>query len=384
MEFDHASGRRSARALLCDSEGRRDIKSMNRVELVAWMMEHCGATEGQALGTYKSLWQRGSRTFEELHNVAAPLRKTLAKRAYISFLEPELVLRSSDGTTKFLWKLEDGLSMESVLIPDGDRLTLCMSSQVGCSMACTFCLTGDLGLKRHLKASEIANQALQVGRQLPEGVRITNLVLMGMGEPLHNLDRLVRALEICLDDQAMNFSHRKVTVSTVGLVPRMGELAARLPVNLAVSLNASSEAQRMQIMPITRRYGLDELLEECRRFPLPTGKRITFEYVMLGGFNDTVEDAERLVGLLDGIPSKVNLIPYNENPQRTLKRPTDEAVKAFQHTLVQRHLNATVRVSRGRDISAACGQLGKAAQQAADRGWLNQARDIAGLAPSVT
>ena len=383
---DARIGKRGSKVerLRFDDRGRVDIRCFDRAGVEAFVSERCdcGADRGRAV--YQWLWQKGATRFDQMDGVHRRIQRRLDEVAYISELATDMVLRSKDGTVKYLWALEDGHTIESVLIPDGHRLTLCVSSQVGCAMACTFCLTGDLGLKRHLKASEIANQALQVGRQLPEGVRITNLVLMGMGEPLHNLDRLVRAIEICLDDQAMNFSHRKVTVSTVGLVPRMGELAARLPVNLAVSLNASSEAQRREIMPITRRYGLDQLLEECRRFPLPTGKRITFEYVMLGGFNDTVEDAERLVGLLDGIPSKVNLIPYNENPQRTLKRPTDEAVKAFQHTLVQRHLNATVRVSRGRDISAACGQLGKAAQQAADRGWLNQARDIAGLAPSVT
>ncbi|TNE84429.1 MAG: 23S rRNA (adenine(2503)-C(2))-methyltransferase RlmN [Deltaproteobacteria bacterium] len=379
MELDRARPRRSVRQLLHDEQGRIDIKSMSRDDAIAWMMEEVGATEGQALRTYKAIWQKGARNFEEIDQVAGPLRKKLAQKAYISFLAPNLVLRSSDGTVKYLWTLEDGEQIESVLIPDGDRLTLCISSQVGCAMACTFCLTGDLGLKRQLKPSEIANQPLQVGRQLPEGVRITNLVLMGMGEPLHNLDNLTRALDVCLDDEALNFSHRKITVSTVGLVPKMGELAARLPVNLAVSLNASSHEQRAQIMPITGRYSLDELLQACRDFPLPSGKMITFEYVMLRDFNDSLEDAERLVGLLEGIRAKVNLIPYNENPDRTLRRPTDEAVDAFQDYLVKRHLNATVRVSRGRDISAACGQLGKAAQQAVDEGWLQTARAIAGM-----
>jgi 23S rRNA (adenine2503-C2)-methyltransferase len=255
-----------------------------------------------------------------------------------------------------------------VLIPDEDRLTLCMSSQVGCAMACTFCLTGDMGLVRHLKVSEIANQPLQVQATLPEGQRITNLVLMGMGEPLHNLEALLPALRVCLDDHGLNFSHRRVTVSTVGLVSRMAELAAALPVNLAVSLNATTEAQRRQIMPITRRHSVQELLDACRAFPLPTGKRITFEYVMLAGFNDTLADAARLHVLLQGIPAKVNLIPYNENPDRDLRRPTDATVKAFQHHLVSRGTSCSVRTTRGIDISAACGQLGKAGASAAAGG----------------
>jgi 23S rRNA (adenine2503-C2)-methyltransferase len=379
MELDCARPRRSVRQLLHDEQGRVDLKAMSREAATAWMVREVGASPGQALQVYKGIWQHGARTFDEVPNVAREVRERLARKAYISFLEPNMVLRSDDGTVKYLWALEDGEQVESVLIPDGDRLTLCISSQVGCAMACTFCLTGDLGLKRQLKASEIANQPLQVGRQLPEGVRITNLVLMGMGEPLHNLENLVKALEVCLDDDGLNFSHRKVTVSTVGLVPKMGELAARLPVNLAVSLNASSHQQRQQIMPITGRYSLDELLQACRDFPLPSGKRITFEYVMLRDFNDSLEDADRLVELLRGIRAKVNLIPYNENPDRDLRRPTDEAVEAFQDRLIKRHLNATVRVSRGRDISAACGQLGKAARQAVDEGWLATARAIAGM-----
>lgn len=233
-------------------------------------------------------------------------------------------------------------------------------------MACTFCLTGDLGLIRHLTVAEIALQPMQVQATLPEGRRITNLVLMGMGEPLHNLANLVPALSVCLDDHALNFSHRRITVSTVGLVPKMAELAAALPVNLAVSLNSTTEEQRRRIMPITRRHSMAELLDACRAFPLPSGKRITFEYVMFRGFNDSPADAERLLDLLRGIPSKVNLIPYNENPDRpALKRPTDEEVKAFQHALVSRGLSTSIRTTRGIDISAACGQLGKARQQLA-------------------
>jgi 23S rRNA (adenine2503-C2)-methyltransferase len=196
---------------------------------------------------------------------------------------------------------------------------------------------------------------------LAEGQRITNVVMMGMGEPLHNYDNLVPALKTYLDEDALGFSHRKITVSTVGLVPAMQKLSAELPVNLAVSLNASTEEQRRQVMPITRKYSMHALLDACRDLPVPQHKRITFEYVMMAGFNDSMEDAARLVKLLHGIRSKVNLIPYNENPGRPdIKRPPEPRVKAFQHYLVTRGVQASVRTTRGIDISAACGQLGKA------------------------
>lgn len=372
-------GRTRRMPLSTDEAGRVDLKCFTRDELVAFVVEH-GGTEGQATRLFQAIWQKGIRNLTEAPYVSRQLTKRLEEVAYLSVLEPVVVLSSDDGTKKFLWKLEDGRSIESVLIPDGDRLTLCMSSQVGCGMACTFCLTGDMGLVRHLKPSEIASQPLQVGRLLPEGTRITNLVLMGMGEPLHNLPNLLPALEITLDDHALNFSHRKITVSTVGLVNKLRELADELPVNLAVSLNASTDEQRSETMPVNKRWDIAELLQACREIPLPAGKRISFEYVMQGGFNDSLEDAQRLLDLLDDVPAKVNLIPYNENPDRDIKRPSDEAVKAFQHYMVSRGMHTTVRQSRGRDISAACGQLGKAWQQAMDRGILERARQDAGFA----
>ena len=349
-----------------DEQGRVDLKCLAPEELETFVFDVLGERAFRAKQIYKWIWQRGVSDFDEMSNISKPVRQKLKETAFISFLETDTILRSADGTVKYVWKLGDGRTIESVLIPDGDRLTLCMSTQVGCAMACTFCLTGDLGLIRQLNPSEIANQPLQVARDIPEDKRITNLVLMGMGEPLHNLDNLTVALNIALDDDALNYSHRKITVSTVGLVPKMGELAARLPVNLAVSLNATTEEQRRQIMPVTRKYSLEELLQACRDFPLPRGKRITFEYVMFDGFNDTLEDARRLYNLLKGIKAKVNLIPYNQNPERDLEPPPPEVVKSFQHFLVSRGMSCTVRVTRGRDISAACGQLGKARQQITD------------------
>jgi 23S rRNA (adenine2503-C2)-methyltransferase len=353
-----------------DERGRRDLRAMDRDTLSSWLADSLKddlaepVDEGMGTRLFKQLWQRGHDDLPSMRFVRKDARAALAPRAFASRLQTDTVLQSADGTTKFLWRLRDGLTCESVLIPDEDRLTLCMSTQVGCAMACTFCLTGDLGLIRHLTTAEIALQPMQVQATLPPGVRITNLVLMGMGEPLHNLPNLIPALRICLDDHGLGFSHRRVTVSTVGLVPKLAELAAALPVNLAVSLNATTEEQRRAIMPITRKHSMAELLDACRTFPLPSGKRITFEYVMFAGFNDALEDAARLLELLRGIPAKVNLIPYNENPDRPLlKRPSDEVVKGFQDFLVRRGLSTSIRTTRGRDISAACGQLGKTRMQ---------------------
>lgn len=348
------------------ADGRVDIKSLDRQGLEAWMAES-GEKPFRALQLYKWLWQRGVSDFEAMTNVSRDARAALAERASITWLETASVQHSRDGTKKFLWRTHDGHFIESVLIPDpdhpgGPRLTLCVSSQVGCAMACSFCLTGDLGLKRHLSPSEIANQPLQVSQTLAPGERITNLVFMGMGEPLHNYDNLMVALRNLLDGEGQNYSHRKITVSTVGLVPAMRRLASELPVNIAVSMNATTEEQRRHVMPLTRKYSLEELMQTCREIPLPAGKRITFEYVMMAGFNDSLDDARRLMRLLNGIKAKVNLIPYNENPQRDIRRPSPETVKAFQHHLVSRGLHCSVRTTRGIDISAACGQLGKAAE----------------------
>lgn len=348
------------------ADGRVDLKSLDRAGLEAWMVAR-GEKPFRALQLYKWLWQRGVTDFDAMTNISREARLAFAEHAAITELETASVLHSSDGTKKFLWRTFDGHFIESVLIPDldhpgGPRLTLCVSSQVGCAMACSFCLTGDLGLKRHLTPAEIATQPLQVSRTLEPGQRITNLVFMGMGEPLHNYDNLIIALKNLMDDEGQNYSHRKITISTVGLVPAMRRLADELPVNIAVSMNATTEAQRRHVMPLTRKYSLEELMQTCRELPLPPGKRITFEYVMMAGFNDSLEDARRLMRLLNGIRAKVNLIPYNENPQRDIRRPSAETVKAFQHHLVSRGMQCSVRTTRGIDISAACGQLGKAAE----------------------
>lgn len=343
---------------------RVDLKAFDRAGLEAWFVEQ-GEKRFRGHQAFKWLWQRGVGDFSDMSNIPKTTRAWLNENALISWLDSAGMQESKDGTRKYLWKCHDGSFIESVYIPDEDhpgkpRRTLCISSQVGCAMACTFCLTGDLGLKRNLSPSEIVNQVLQVAQDLGPERPITNIVMMGMGEPLHNLDQIIISLRSMLDEDGLNLSHRKITVSTVGLVPAMKKLASASPVNIAVSLNASSEEQRREVMPITSKYSLNELMRTCRELPLPRAKRITFEYVMMAGFNDSLEDAARLIKLMKGVKSKINLIPYNENPQRDIKRPNRKQVEAFQEYLVSRGVHCSVRATRGRDISAACGQLGKA------------------------
>ncbi|MEC8423548.1 MAG: 23S rRNA (adenine(2503)-C(2))-methyltransferase RlmN, partial [Myxococcota bacterium] len=277
--------------------GRIDARAIDRAAL-SWLAEPLGRPGHHASKVFKALWQADSRDLMEVEGISKPARRWLAERLHLPRLASAGRFPSSDGTIKYLWRLHDGHTLESVLSPDEDRpgpnpprYTLCVSTQVGCAMACSFCLTGDLGLKRNLTAGEIARQPLQVQADMPEGRRITNIVLMGMGEPLHNYDNLTTALRIWLDDEGLNLSHRRITVSTVGLVPRLVRLADELPVNIAISLNATTEDQRRQVMPITSKYSLQELMDACRSLPLHGKKRITFEYVMMAGFNASLEDA---------------------------------------------------------------------------------------------
>ncbi len=356
-----------------ESGKQNESWSLTLDELTEWMRDQ-GKAESRALQVYKALWQRAETDFGSIQTISKPVRQHLADHSHITWLEQSARLESEDGSRKYLWRCTDGSTNESVLIPDearpglsSPRRTLCVSTQVGCAMACSFCLTGDLGLKRNLTPAEIANQPLQVQRDLGPDQPITNIVLMGMGEPLHNYANLVIALKNMLHVNGQDFSHRRITVSTVGLVPALRRLASELPVNIAISLNATTEEQRRQVMPITKRYSMTELMQVCRELPLPSGKRITFEYVMMDGFNSEMADAERLVDLMSDVPAKVNLIPYNENPNRDIQRPSDQRVKDFQHHLVSNGVNCSVRVTRGRDISAACGQLGKATERMASR-----------------
>lgn len=305
------------------------------------------------------VYKHHARSFSGMSNIAAAERERLASLFTIPALCVLRSERSSDGTRKLLFGLEDGHAVESVLIPDEDRLTLCISSQIGCQQACRFCLTGQGGFVRDLRAWEIVDQVLEAARLvLPEGGAVTNIVLMGMGEPLANFDEVARALRIMTAETGLAISPRRITVSTDGLVPGIDRLAASgLKVNLAVSLNASTDEQRDQVMPVNRRYPLKELLAACRRFPLDNRRRITFEYVLLAGVNDSIEDAKRVAKLLRGIRCKVNLIPFNPFAGSPFQRPDDTVVRRFQQVLLDHHYTAPVRESRGRDISAACGQL---------------------------
>jgi 23S rRNA (adenine2503-C2)-methyltransferase len=328
----------------------------------------------RARQVFRWLHQKGAASLDEMTDLPRALRDALAARFTLRTLSIAEERRSIDGTIKWKWRTLDDRFVESVYMPhtsdeDGDlnnrdRRTLCVSTQVGCAVGCQFCLTGTMGLVRNLGAGEIADQVHRANRRLvelgvAEGPRpLTNLVFMGMGEPLHNFENVKTSLnELLLAEDGPNFSHRHVTVSTSGIVPQIRRLGEETQVKLAISLNATTDEQRDVLMPLNRRWPLRELLDACRAFPMKQGRRITFEYVLLGGVNDTDADAARLAGLLRGIPAKVNLIPYNENPGLGFSAPAPGRVEAFLELLVRRNVTAVVRKNRGRDISAACGQL---------------------------
>src|SRR5574341_47986 len=305
------------------------------------------------------LYRQGARTIDQMTDLSLAERRTLQAIATIQRITARQVFRSTDHTRKLVFTLEDGLNVESVLIPDDDRLTLCVSTQVGCTLDCGFCLTGTMGLKRNLKPHEIVEQVLAAHDHLDEGERMTNLVFMGMGEPLANLDALSDAIRRLTNQTwGLGWSPRRITVSTAGLASRLKDIAP-LGVNLAISLNATTEEQRTRLMPAANGLApLKTLLAACRRYPLPPNRRLTFEYVLLAGVNDRHEDAQRLTKLLRGLTCKVNLIPFNEFPGNDFRRPSDQAVLAFQAILKQGRIDTFIRKSRGRDVLGACGQLG--------------------------
>jgi 23S rRNA (adenine2503-C2)-methyltransferase len=341
---------------------RPDLRGLP-VEHLAALVASLGERPFRARQLFRWLHRKGAAALEEMTDLPLGLRQALGERATLTTLATATESRSVDGTIKWTFRTHDGKLVESVYMPEEDRRTLCVSSQVGCAVGCTFCMTGTMGLARNLSAGEMVDQIHRANRRIAElglapGPRpLTNLVFMGMGEPLANYRNLKIALDLLLHGDGPNFSHRHVTVSTSGLVPVMRRFGEETAVKLAVSLNATTDAQRDRIMPINRRYPLSELLRACREFPMRNGRRITFEYVLLDGVNDSLEDAERLVRLLRGIPAKVNLIPYNANPGLGFAAPAPERVVAFQELLAGRNLTAVVRKNRGRDIAAACGQL---------------------------
>lgn len=339
-----------------------ELRSLSRPALAA-LVAGLGEKPFRARQLFRWLHRNGAAALDEMTDLPKPLRVALAARTSLVTLERASEQRSADGTIKWTWRTGDGKLVESVYMPETDRKTLCVSSQVGCALGCGFCMTGTMGLARNLTAGEIVDQVHRANRRLvelgegPAPRPLTNLVFMGMGEPLQNFDQLKLALDLLLDEDGPNFSHRHVTVSTSGLVPVMRRLGEETQVKLAVSLNATTDAQRDAIMPINKRWPIRELLAACRSFPMKQGRRITFEYVLLGGLNDADADAQRLAKLVAGIPAKVNLIPYNDNPGLGFRAPAPERVEAFHRILFDRDITAVIRKNRGGDIAAACGQL---------------------------
>ena len=307
---------------------------------------------------YRWIYKRGVIDFDRMTDLSKGLRAKLSTEFEV--VTPRIVadLKSADGTRKFVLELGDARRIEAVFIPDTPAMTFCISTQVGCAMGCGFCLTGKMGLLRNLSAGEIAGEVRVLASATDLLDHPFNIVLMGMGEPLHNYDNTMKALRMLHNENGLAISPRRVTLSTVGIVPGLQRLAHEpLMPNLAISLHATTEEQRTELVPPNRKYPLAEILEVCRRFPLKKRSRITFEYVMLAGINDTPEDARRLAKLLSGIKAKVNLIPLNPAPGIPYQRPSDERVDRFAQILADRQMTVSVRKSRGQDIRAACGQL---------------------------
>ena len=329
------------------------IKDFTLPELEDWV-ESIGERRFRARQLFRHIYARRVQSWNECSDLSKMFRVQLEFGAQLHALTLRERVEADDGARKYLFELHDGHCIESVLIPDPPRQTLCLSSQVGCALGCRFCVTGRLGFKRNLSVAEIVDQVCQVQRDQP---RLTNLVFMGMGEPLANYDAVSRAMQLLLDPNGLAFSHRRITVSTAGLVPQLRRLGQESPVNLAISLHAPDDALRNQLMPINRTYPLAELLAACRDYPLAPRKRITFEYILLSGVNDEPKHARALIKLLHGVRAKVNLIPFNPHPDIPFQPPAEERVLAFQEILQRAQLNALIRRSRGLDIGAACGQL---------------------------
>ncbi|HEY6908201.1 MAG TPA: 23S rRNA (adenine(2503)-C(2))-methyltransferase RlmN [Myxococcales bacterium] len=365
-------------------EARQDLRSMSLAELSA-LVARLGEKPYRARQLQSWLHRKGVESLEAMTDLPRAFREKLAKEARLDTLSVDAVQQSSDGTRKYRLRTRDGKFVESVYMPEeagaqgfdpeaeeddasaggkGPRVrrTLCVSTQVGCAMGCGFCMTATMGLVRNLSAGEICDQVYRVNADLralgvPGDRPLTNLVFMGMGEPLHNYDNVIRSLDLLLAEEGANFSHRHVTVSTSGLVPNILRFGEQTQVKLAVSLNATTDEQRARLMPVDRKWNIAALIDAVRKFPSRQGRRVTFEYVLLRDVNDSDEDAARLAALLEGLPVKVNLIPYNENPGLGFGDPGAARLQAFRRILSARGVTAMVRKNRGRDIAAACGQL---------------------------
>jgi 23S rRNA (adenine2503-C2)-methyltransferase len=363
------------RAVSARADGRHELVGLARPE-IAGLFVDAGLDPKQAKLRAKQVWHwiynRGVSDFSAMSDIAKAQRPWFEQHFVIS--RPEVVEAqvSSDGTRKWLLKTHDGHEFEMVFIPDADRGTLCVSSQVGCTLNCRFCHTGTMALVRNLEPAEIVGQVMLARDALgewpskPEGRMLTNIVMMGMGEPLYNFDNVRDALRIVMDGDGLGLSRRRITLSTSGVVPMMGRAGEEIGVNLAVSLHAVTKEVRDEIVPLNRKYGIEQLLEACAAYPgANNARRITFEYVMLKNKNDSDEDARELVRLIRRykLPAKVNLIPFNPWPGAAYECSEPDRIRAFSNIVFEAGISAPVRTPRGRDIDAACGQLKTAAER---------------------
>jgi len=331
-----------------------NLKTLDKPAVLGFI-ESLGLPRYRADQLILRLYRKHAFDIDDITEFPGQLRAHLHDIAFISNLNPIKRILSSDNTEKFLFALEDSKTIESVLIPEQERLTLCISSQVGCAMGCLCCRTAKCGFVRNMKSHEIIDQIIAVNRIIRPR-RVTNVVLMGMGEPLANFNEVVKALWRIIE--FFGISQRKITLSTSGIIPKLLLLPKKAPgINIAISLNATTDAVRDQIMPVNRSYPIRMIIDACKKYPLQRGRRLTFEYVMIAGLNDSSEDARRLAKLLSGIQCKVNLIPLNPFPGCELRRAADESILDFQKILMHRKVRTLIRESRGKDIMAACGQL---------------------------
>ncbi|QTA79760.1 Dual-specificity RNA methyltransferase [Desulfonema limicola] len=338
---------------------KTDIKELTKDQLISWLKQKNIAPfrAGQIM---KWVYLHQADQFEQMTDLGKDIRVLLSEHFSIQRLNVQNCEISKDGSVKNLLKLQDGNLIESVLIPEKNHYTLCISSQAGCALGCKFCLTAQNGFTRNLTMGEIIAQVRDPVKTIKsdDTRRLTNIVFMGMGEPLANYKNVVNALSIITDsDFGLKMSTRRITISTAGLIEKFPNLDQDTGVNLAVSLNAADNKTRDMLMPINKKYPIEALLDACKKYPLRPRRRITFEYILIQGINDSVKDAENLAKLLQKVKAKVNLIPFNEHRQSPFKRPDESAIHKFQDILVNKNLTAVIRYSKGLDISAACGQL---------------------------
>ena len=336
---------------------KADILEFTRDQLVSWLAEREIAAY-RADQIQKWIYLRQADSFDVMTDLSKDIRLLLPQHFVIRRLEAEKIETSQDGSRKYLFKLKDGKYIETVLIPERDHYTLCVSSQAGCAQDCRFCLTAVGGFERNLTRGEIVAQARDIKKDLGDEKPLTNIVFMGMGEPLANYKNLVAAIGVLTDNDAgLRFASRRVTVSTAGLVPKIIALGRDTRVNLAISLNATDNKTRDRLMPVNRKYPLEKLMQACRQYQPAPGRRITFEYILIKGINDSIDDAERLAKLLRPIRCKINLIPFNAHAGCDLERPAEAVIQAFYDILFAKNYTVIIRRSKGQDISAACGQL---------------------------